>query len=575
MTYRTHCTRLGIALAAAAMLATPVFGQNQLCIQDAYNYPSGTKSLSCTANDVSIANVVPGTVTVFSGGVTGSPDECLSGGTFSFTAEFNIKTTSSSARSNIGIFFAGGSQTQAKTGQCSDSILAPVHSCAVVNGVPTGSCGSNQYEELDTSINGETAANYGCGDTASSDGSGTGIQQSVLEVDGVTCPTTAVPCPTGIGLNNQTCMALNYCTGWYQPAKGMPVCSSPTWSWVQTAIPGTSSKCDCSVVYVPIQPVQPAISVAKNCNIGSDTTAGLTTCHAGAEGNTVKYTVTITNTTPSGEGGVNIDQICDNQYGTIYRWSSAPSTLAACSAGAITSVTPTFGGCSTYDVKSTAAVCTFTVTHGENLSVVDKATVYAQSDLAANTPATPTDSNTVTVDSTDAPTTVSTSLSLGSPQYACVTLPFTVTVQNTSSADENVTLSTVGTYGATGYVPALLDTITFGDVTHTHGDSATSGSVTSTTCAPAPGGGGSFSTILSSGTGTPPTTDGGKYTCTFNGVICGVPTGTAVTNCAAGLSAQSKITPNLTGDDAAPNADSITVSASTFTANVCLVQSGS
>lgn len=575
MRYRTNYMRLGIALAAASMLATTAFAQNDKCTQDAYNSFNGThKTLSCTANDVSIAGVVPGTISVFSGGIANS-DKCVSGGTFSFTAEFNISTTSSSARSNIGVFFAGGSQTQAKTGQCSDAILSEPHPCAFVNGVATGTCGSSQYEELDQSINGETPGTFGCGDTASSDGGGTGIQQSVLEVDGVTCPTTAPPCPSGIGLDGQTCMALNYCTSWYQPAKGMPVCESPTWSWVPPAVPGTSSKCDCGIVYVPVQPVQPAISVAKSCDIGSDTTQNQTTCHAGAEGNNVTYTVTVTNATPAGEGGVIIDQICDNQYGSIYRNSSAPSSLAACAAGAITTVTPTFNGCSTYDVTSVAATCTFTVTHGENLTVVDKATVYGHSDFTSSgTSAPPQDTNTVTVDSTDAPTTASTSLSIDAPNYACVTLPYTVTVQNTSAADESVTLAATGTFGVTGYVPALNDSITFGDITRTHGNSATSGSVTSTTCGQASGGG-AFSQTLNPGTGTPPTTDGGKYTCTFNGVICGTPTSTSVANCAAGLSAQSQINPNLTGDDAAPNADTITVTAHTFTANVCLVQSGS
>lgn len=572
MRYRTYCMRLGIALAAASMLATTAFAQT--CVQDEYNSFNGThKTLSCTANDVSLAGVQPGSINVFTGGIG---DKCVTGGTFSFTANFNIKTSSSSARSNIGVFFAGGSQTEAKTGTCSSAILSEQHACGVVNGVSTATCGSTQYEELDQSINGETPGAFGCGDTSSSDGGGTGIQQSVLEVDNVTCPTTAPPCPSGIGLDGQTCMALNYCTSWYQPAKGMPVCESPTWSWVSAAVPGTSSKCSCGIVYVPVQPIQPAISVAKSCDIGSDTTANQTTCHAGAEGNDVTYTVTVTNTTPnpSVEGGVIIDQICDNQYGSIYRSSSAPSSLAACAAGAITSVTPTFDGCSTYDVTTTAATCTFTVTHGENLTVTDQATVYGHSDKSSSSTATPETTNTVTVDSTDAPTTVSTSVSIDAPNHACVTLPYTVTVQNTSSADESVTLATTGTFGITGYVPALNDSITFGDVTRTHGDAATSGAVTSTTCGQVSGGG-VFSQTLAPGTGTAPTTDGGKYTCTFNGVICGTPTSTSVASCAAGLSTQTQIQPNLRGDDAAPNADTITVSAETFTANVCLVQSGS
>jgi hypothetical protein len=150
-----------------------------------------------------------------------------------------------------------------------------------------------------------------------------------------------------------------------------------------------------------------------------------------------------------------------------------------------------------------------------------------------------------------------------------------VTVQNTSSADESVTLATVSAFGQAGYVPALNDTKTFGDVTRTHGDAATQGSVTTTTCAPVPAGGGSFSTTLAYGTDGPPSTNGGTYSCGFSGVICGVPNSTNVANCADGLTAQAQITPHLTGDDAAPNADTITVTAHALNGNICLQSTGS
>lgn len=589
MDFRTVSARLALALLAAAFQTAPAFAQNGLCIQDAYNTSNGVnKTLSCTANDVSIANVVPGSVTVFQGGVN---DKCLAGGKFSFTADFSINTTSSSPRSNIGIFFAGGSQSQAKTGSCSDSILSAPHPCATdpSTGKPTATCGSGEYEELDTAINGETAAANGCGDTSSSDGNGTGIQHSVLEVDGITCPQTASDCPASLGFPaGQTCMALNYCTGWYQPAKGMPSCTSPTWSWVPTAVPGTTSKCDCSIVYLPIQPIQPAISVTKSCNTALSTGTGLALCDAGQEGSTVTYTVTVANTTPSGEGGVIIDQICDNQYGSIYRSNTASNTLKACAAGAITNVTPTFTGCSTYDVTSTPAACTFTVPHGESLTVIDIATVNGESDLATTyTPTPPASSKTVEVDSSDAPTTATTFLGLEpGPQSACVTLRYDVTVQNTSAADESVKLDASGTVAGGNYMPALMDPKTFGDITSTHGTAAADKSVTGTTCGVATTsaglgtlsksfGAGTFPQTLAPGTGTPPTSNGGKYMCTFDGVICGAPNSTNIPNCSAGLSAQSSITPNLTGDEVAVPFDKITVNAKTFTANVCLVQSGS
>ena len=572
--------------AGVMLLGVPLqtFAQSGTCTQDEYNSFNGTnKTLSCTANDVSLATA--SNVVVFQGGLNDGSNKCIAGGTFSFTANFAINTTSSSARSNIGVFFAGGSQTQAKTGTCSSAILSQPHACAFVNGTSTGTCGSTEYEELDKPINGETADAFGCGDTSSSDGGGTGIQHSVLEVDSVTCPTaaTAVTCPAGSGATG-SCLALNYCTSWYQPAKGMPVCESPTWSWIAPAIPGTSSKCDCSIVYVPVQPISPAISVSKACNVGgSDSTS----CDLGAEGGTVTYKVSITDSTPAGQGGVILDQICDNRYGTVYRNAAAPNTLTTCTAGTVGTINSGSFACTgttlvngQYDIANGATgVCSFTVNHGENLSVTDTATVYTQSDTAANTPATPQSTNTVTVTSSDAPTTAKTTPSVeAAPGASCVTARFDVTVRNTSAADESVTLNS-----ATG-VPALNDTKTFGDITSLHGVANTNGTVVGTTCGAAAAAGlgtlsgsagaGAFPVTLTPGTGTPPTTNGGTYSCKFDGVVCGTPV--AIPNvCSFGLSPQVSVTPNLTGDDVAPNADTVTVTATTLTANICLNITGS
>jgi len=159
-----------------------------------------------------------------------------------------------------------------------------------------------------------------------------------------------------------------------------------------------------------------------------------------------------------------------------------------------------------------------------------------------------------------------------------------VTVANTSSADEDITLSQVGTSGSQGYVTALHDSY-FGDVTQTHGDPASTGSVTGSTCGVAVGSlglgslqdtvasatnGRTFPQLLAHGTGATPTTDGGKYQCQFDGVLCGKPA--PFTNCSFGLSNPDTVSAHLTGDDASPNADTITETDNQFTANVCLVQ---
>src|SRR5262249_39059336 len=156
-----------------------------------------------------------------------------------------------------------------------------------------------------------------CGDTTSQDNSvfGAGTQAATLEVDNVTCPT------------NATSITLPVCTSWYQPTSTMPVCESPgpNYPWQPQASAGTSSTCTYDTLTIPVQPIKPAVGVGKTCNtLKNNATPDFTVspptpniCDAGAEGSTVTYTVNITNATPSGQGGVIIDQICDSYYGTI------------------------------------------------------------------------------------------------------------------------------------------------------------------------------------------------------------------------------------------------------------------
>ena len=561
--------------------ALPAIGQT--CIQDAYNSFNGvSKTLSCTANDVSVSKVTgvqvidPVTHKAAPGG------KCISGTTFNFVADFTIVTTSSKTRSNIGLFFGTGGS--ALTGSCSNAILTPPYNAPSAlnpNGTPFV-LGDPTYEELDNSINGEsTTSGTACGDTSSNDGGGTGTQLAELEIDNVSCPLTALdPCPDPT--ISGTCMALPECTGWYQPAKGMPVCDSPTHAWIPPATPGTTSKCNCTTLYIPIQLIQPSATVGKTCTTDPTNTAH-TTCDLGAEGGNETYQVTITNTTPANEGGIIVDQICDNQYGTIYDDNVAPNR---CPAGLISNAPDGGTSCNTSvpgDIgNGQSGSCTFTVSHHENLSVTDQVTIVGHSDLATNQTFNPPASNTVTVTSEDAPSTASTTKGLApGPIQACMTLRYNVTVTNTNGADESVVLNQVGTLGAPGYSPALIDSY-FGDITTTHGNSQTAASVTGTTCGVATSasgqgslsgssGAGAFPQTLGPGSGTPPT-GGGSYTCQFDGVICGapgpIPPDTGAT-CAEGLSNVDTVTANLTGDDPG---DTINETANQFTANVCLVQ---
>src|SRR6266850_1323794 len=146
------------------------------CVQDVFG-----KKLQCTANDVSLSGVVPGSVRDTTGKTM--PD-CFSGTTFSFIADFQVVTTST-ARENIGFYLGtgtGATQVGALKGTCTDQIVSPLHfpgdagtptipgdttdpKQCIQNGGTQLCLGSALYHEFDTSLPGDN-----CGDTTSADG---------------------------------------------------------------------------------------------------------------------------------------------------------------------------------------------------------------------------------------------------------------------------------------------------------------------------------------------------------------------------------------------------------------------
>src|SRR5215471_10926359 len=108
----TCCLLLGFSRAASA----------QTCLQDEYNQVNRQK-LNCTANDVRIAQV-----TNIRDPQTGQTlSTCIAGTTFNFLADFQVVTTSAQPRSNVGLYIATNSTTQALTGTCVDNIVSPPH----------------------------------------------------------------------------------------------------------------------------------------------------------------------------------------------------------------------------------------------------------------------------------------------------------------------------------------------------------------------------------------------------------------------------------------------------------------
>jgi hypothetical protein len=503
MNCRTNCCKnlsFIFALLAMAVLAAPASAANN-CLRDEYG-----KNVQCTANDVRVAFADNPRA------LNGTPlTSCVAGSTFSFVADFHVVTTAT-ARENIGLYFQTAGGANALTGTCSDNIIAPKHTA--VNPLDTVQLGSSGYFE-NTSVD---QAGDTCGDITTDHNN----QTVTVEVDNALCVAGA----NGL-------LSLPDCTSWQQPG-GTILCqtSPPSYPWVPAAIPGSPSKCNCDNGFtVPIQVQSPSVSIAKSCNtaISTQTNPPLTSCDAGAEGGSVTYTVTITNN--SNFGSIVVDQICDNVYGTVFRAGSPFNGPACATAGSIPAANTT---CSALTVGGTPQFCTFTVTQGESMTVKNMVSVVGHGSSAGTFG--PSTSNEVTVVSSDAPSTATTTKSYGSTTNLCATVRYGVDVKNTSAlgTDETITLS------------GLSDSA-FQSITTVHG------AVLGTTCGVANGSGTLSGTAGAGVLPVPLSVNGGEYQCQFDAQFCAAPsTVTTTGGTCTGIQHTNTVTPTLAGDDTPP-----------------------
>ncbi len=552
------CPILVIATAVALSAHTPPALAQTLCLQNQYAASGFSQSLNCTANDVRVAKAINTRDPVTGATVS----TCQAGQKFSFLADFLVQTSSTSSRSNIGLYMNlnATSALTGANGTCEDNIISPQHPTPCGGAGQPICLGSNHYDELDP-------APDNCGDSTSQDptvcldannnvvacGSGsatqtfTATQIVTVEIDNFTCPAAG------------TTAQLPNCTSWQVPGKTL-LCDSPSPSFPfeRNAVPGSPSKCNCGTVSLPIISQSPQVSVAKTCNTAITTgaptffpTASPTSCNAGAEGGLVTYSVGIKNT--SNFGDIIVDQICDSVYGTVFRASSF--TGAACSTpGSIPSGNTT---CSALDIASgSVGSCTFTASQGENLTVSDTIRVVGHGASSGSTFG-PSGSNSVQVVSQDAASTATVTKSLVDTTNGCATVRYNVDVANTSAADEVLSLST------------LTDTA-YGDITKSGAGS--NPLVLGTTCGVASGSPGLGSLSGSTGAGSLPATldvsgTASHYTCQFDAQFCGAlgsitkPDGTSCT----GIQHTNKVTGTLTGDEG----ETVTQAANTFTVDEC------
>jgi len=454
------------AVLALVVLAIPAFAQNT-CLQNEYNISQGVSAtgtvgstkLNCTANDVRIAEV--SNVRDPATGATLS--SCLLGSHFDFIADFKVVTSSTSSRSNIGMYVATNSTSQALTGACSDNVIPPPATIGTrpKSGLTTAQfpctagsniqCGTNYYDEFDP-------APDSCGDTSSQDNGGAAATQIITML----IPNYSCTPPAG---TNQ--LVLPNCTSWQIPG-GTIQCqaASGQQSWNISAIPGTKSKCNCAVISLPVIAQTPSAVVQKECTTATDSgpatndpgnpnavppvapTQSPISCSSGAEGSdTVTYHVQVTN--QSNFGNITITTLTDSIYGNI--GGSCPS--AGC-----TAVTT---GCSVPQTVAAGAAytCTFTAkTTGDpaDATVTNHVTASGTSQFGGAFG--PASSNNVTVTPTEAPSSATVTKSLNSLRAASIQARFAVDVKNTSDTqfDENETLTALSdsVFGAISPTPS-------------------------------------------------------------------------------------------------------------------------
>jgi hypothetical protein len=515
-----------VALLAVAITAVPASAQT--CLQDEYNTVQKQK-LNCSANDVRVAQV--SNITDLSGNPLTT---CVEGTLFSFIANFEVVTTANATnaggRDNIGLYFqTDDTKPNALFGTCVDNIISPAHPCAG----GTGTCGVTDptfYKEFDTSTPTDN-----CGDTSS--GVNPDIQVRIVVTDFLCQP------PAG---STTGTLVLPNCTSWQTPGSSNLCVSNPSsypYPVPPAAIPGSPSKCNCSTIPLNITVITPTISVAKSCNTTLTIGTGKTSCDAGEDGSTVTYHVAVTNTSTS---GITVDQICDTAYGTIFQ--AATFTGTACAHGTVANA-PATTTCTALDIAGGASkTCDFTAFQGATavgtVTVTNSVSVSGHSDVLASKTFGPTTSLSVTVVSHETASSATVTKGTVRNTRACINVRYSVDVANTSTPEENLTLSG-------------LNDDHFGDIT-----SSTNASILGSTCGVAT----SFGTLAGSTAGGafPATLSvGADYQCNFDAQICSDLA--AGTTCFSHLN---KVTATLSDDDT--EGITVTQTGNTLTAQECI-----
>ena len=378
-----------------------------VCMQTNYTNHGKTQTLTCTANDVSVARAT--NISISSGGsCTGNPPVCTcnQGGAVTFSADYEVVLTAQT-RYDIGIYFSTDGDSNgdgALTGACKLNTLDGVNSDNFVN--------------LDAVPGKDFQAGDVCGDIDAAHN-----PQNLHLTLTVACQGDA-----------DGKLKLPNCTSWRQPGSN-EVCDEAT-----GAFPGSPSKCNCSPGFTLDIFVETAtIEVTKTA----------LTPTVPETGGSVTYSVAVKNLAEVATA--TLDSLTDNLYGDITTTGHDGITATTCVPDADTSTCEVGGTIA----AGATCTCSFTVAvpPGDVGQTITDTVTACGTDSFGHTGLCDDDDATVTyTDVRENPTLTKTAIAT-----ACqVDVTYQVVVAN-SSVQDTLTLNT-------------LSDDTFGDITQVQGN---------------------------------------------------------------------------------------------------------
>ncbi len=265
-----------LTLVGGGVLFGPEAASAQTCIQDVWQAHGNSQSLTCTANDVTLAEAT--NIDIVTGGscdaVTGLCS-CFAGQTVTFTADFRMDLTANT-RYDVGFYLATDGDLNndgALTGQCAAS-------ASLVSNTPAGN-----FINLD-------AAPDVCGEIAGP----LGTAHNPLFVSAQ----ISAQCPLTPGQQ----LRLPFATTWRQPGSNEVCRGIGNGTTTNDVYPGSPSKCNTGTLVLDITSISTTLEVTKEALTPSVPETGGDATYSVVVKNTSTVDVTLTSLTDDPFGDI-------------------------------------------------------------------------------------------------------------------------------------------------------------------------------------------------------------------------------------------------------------------------------